>query len=79
MACMPTSTFVFLDTNILVRYVTQGQPGYEPDHWQALRRFLDDRSVALLVPEVVLLEFEKVTRDLDEKYNLQWQRLRSTY
>ena len=51
--------------------MTQGQPGCETDYWQELRRFLEDHSVALLIPEVVSLEFEKVTRDLDKAYDLQ--------
>jgi predicted nucleic acid-binding protein len=64
---MPTSTFVFLDTNILFRYVTQGQPGCEAEHWEELKKAVEGRAVTLLVPEVVTLEFEKLVRKLDQK------------
>lgn len=63
---MSTSTFVFLDTNILFRYVTQGQPGCEPEHWEELKRTVDDSSITLLVPEVVALEFEKKVYKLEQ-------------
>jgi hypothetical protein len=57
---MPT-TFVCLDTNILYRFATQGQKGCEPVHWRALLALVEKSKVKLLMPEVVALEFEKLT------------------
>jgi hypothetical protein len=56
-----STTFVCLDTNILYRYATQGQIGCEPEHWQELLDLIDTPKVKLLMPEVVVLEFEKLT------------------
>jgi hypothetical protein len=30
------TTFVCLDTNIYVRFISQGMPGCEQEHWTAL-------------------------------------------
>lgn len=57
-------TFVFLDTNILFRFVTQGQPGCEREWWDLLAGFVAEKAVRLIVPEVVLLEFEAKVRNL---------------
>jgi len=65
---MPTFTFVVLDTNILFRVVTQGQPGCECEHWDELKAFVNDKSITLLVPEVVLLEFDNKVRNLKDDF-----------
>lgn len=59
---MPNSTFVFLDTNIFFRVITQGQDGCELEHLAELKRYIDDGTVCLLVPELVRLELEKQYR-----------------
>ena len=56
---MATPTFVFLDTNILFRVITQGQEGCELEHLQELSRYVEDSTISHLVPEVVVLELDK--------------------
>jgi predicted nucleic acid-binding protein len=56
------SIFVFLDTNILIRIATQGQPGCEKERWEELRKLADDSRVTILIPEIVQLEFTKHAR-----------------
>ena len=67
---MPTKLHACLDTNIPFRFITQGQPGCEPEHLDCLRSFVEEGNVTLLVPEVVLLELEKLFRDLDDDLSI---------
>jgi predicted nucleic acid-binding protein len=56
-------TFVFLDTNIMVRFLIQDTPKFE-DSWTKLNEFLIADNAHLLVPELVLLELQKKKRTL---------------
>jgi predicted nucleic acid-binding protein len=69
--------FVFLDTNILFRYVTQGQTGCEPQHWEALKSAIVSGLVKLLLPEVVELEFGKLCQTLKNDLEAQIQKVDS--
>jgi DNA-binding CsgD family transcriptional regulator len=51
--------YVFVDSNIWIRTVSQGKPGCEIEHFNALRALVHDKAVVLLLPEVVRLEFKK--------------------
>ena len=74
---MPT-TFVCLDTNILYRYATQGQMVCEPEHWLGLLDLIAQSKVNLLMPEVVALEFEKLsTTDFETTFAAEMKDLRS--
>jgi hypothetical protein len=53
------TTFVCLDTNIYVRFISQGMPGCEQEHWGALMSHVRDATVTLIVPEIVSLELER--------------------
>ena len=53
------STFVCLDTNIYIRFISQGMPGCEQIYWDILVSHVKNESIVLIVPEVVSLEFEK--------------------
>lgn len=64
---MQNETFVCIDTSILFRVVSQGQPGCEWNHWESLKNFLDKQRLVLLLPEVIRLEFAKTTIDLEKK------------
>jgi len=66
---------VFLDTNILFRYVTQGQPGCEPENWKRLNELIEGSKGRPLVPDVVELEFEKLVSGLDDAYALNFGKL----
>ena len=50
-----------LDTNIYNRILTQGQPGCEPEHFEQLKKLAAESKVTVIVPEVVLLEFQGST------------------
>jgi hypothetical protein len=65
--------YIFLDTNILIRVVTQGKPGCEFRYFSQLngqlaltssQPDLGIRPMRLLLPEVVKLEFKKRCRTL---------------
>ena len=73
---MIAKTFIVLDTNILMRFVTQGTPGCEEVHWNDLLDIGKRQNVTFLVPETVALEFEKVTDDLAGQINLQYEKMR---
>jgi hypothetical protein len=74
-----TTTYVFLDTNILFRFVTQGQPGCEMGHWEELNALVESSAVTLLVPEVVLLELEKLMRDLEKSLDLEFTKIEKSF
>jgi hypothetical protein len=52
-------SFVCLDTNIYVRFISQGMPGCEQEQWDALVSRVNDKTITLLVPEIISLELEK--------------------
>lgn len=56
--------YVYVDTNILVRVLTQGRPGCEFVHFRDLAVMAREGVIRLLVPEVLLLEFDKQLRAL---------------
>ncbi len=60
-------TYVCLDTNIIIRFITQGKPGCELEHWDRLTQLISDGSVTLLVPEIVMLEVGKLWRRMPEE------------
>ena len=51
--------YLCCDTNIVIRYLTQGRPGCEPEHFESLKDVVQGDVARLLVPEVVLLELQK--------------------
>jgi hypothetical protein len=65
---MPNTTYVCLDTNILFRVVSQGQPDCEWELWESLTKLVEDGKVALLLPEVIVLEFQKLTAELQDEF-----------
>ena len=69
------SIYIFIDTNIAFRVITQGQPGCEPEQFGELRRLMESGEVTLLLPEVVLLELEKLTRNLERDFDQQYTRI----
>jgi PIN domain len=60
------TSYVILDTNILFRFITQGQPGCEPEHWEELKKCAGHLTVRLLASEVVSLELENKVRNLKD-------------
>jgi hypothetical protein len=65
--------YVFLDTNILVRIITQGMPGCEMESWQEFSSLVEKRRITLLVPEVVLLELEKNWATLHDEFTKRYE------
>jgi hypothetical protein len=69
-AAMPV--YIFLDTNIYIRYLMQSKPGCDPQFFQELKQLIDDGKARLLLPEIVLLELEKfwgrMETTLDDKF-----------
>jgi len=51
--------YICLDTSILFRIVTQGQPGCETAFFQRLKTLVATGTVEFLLPEVIELELEK--------------------
>jgi hypothetical protein len=65
--------FVVLDTNILIRIVSQGQQGFE--HWDELRAMVERGEVTLLSPAIVLMEFQKQVWNSEEDFHIQTARI----
>lgn len=58
--------YVFLDTNIYCRILSQGKTGCELRHFNDLKKLVEGNVITLLVPEVILLELEKQNRTFAE-------------
>jgi predicted nucleic acid-binding protein len=56
--------YVFIDTNIWIRVLTQGRPGCEPERLEEFISLVDDGKLVLLLPDLVELELEKGRRNL---------------
>lgn len=52
--------YVFVDTNIWFRIITQGQPGCELEHFQELKERATKGTLSVVLPEVVRLELDKL-------------------
>ncbi|MGL4419238.1 MAG: PIN domain-containing protein, partial [Gemmataceae bacterium] len=63
--------YLFVDTNIWVRVISQGKPGCEIAHFDNLRRLIEESKITLLLPEVVQLELEKNWRSFTEKAEIE--------
>ena len=63
--------YVTLDTNILVRLVSQGMPGCETQHWDKLKSLASSSKIIVLITEVVLLEFTKQWVLFQEKLKIE--------
>jgi hypothetical protein len=70
--------YIFLDTSILVRIVSQGKPGCEIAQFTALKTLVEGGAVRLLVPEVVLLELEKSRRTFATDLDLHYEALKAS-
>ncbi len=51
--------YLFIDTNILVRIISQGKPGCEVVHLDQLASCVRSSAIVLLLPEIVELELAK--------------------
>lgn len=60
--------YVVLDTNVLVKFVTQGQSGFEQEHFDSLRHLVQSGEVTLFSPEIVELEFQSLIEPTTRKY-----------
>lgn len=67
--------YVLLDTNILFRYVTQGEPGCEAEHFDALVEFVKRGVVKLFDSEVVELEFKALCKSLEDGLKSEIKRI----
>ena len=52
----------------LDRIVTQGQPGCTIECFEELKKLAQDGKIRVIVPEVVVLEFEKFCRELENAF-----------
>ena len=60
--------YVCLDSCIFDRIITQGQPGSTVECFEELKKLAQEGKVRVIAPEVVLLEFEKFCRELDNQF-----------
>ena len=58
------------------RIVTQGQPGCTIESFEELKKLAQDGKIRVIVPEVVVLEFEKFCRELDNTSRLESNRFK---
>jgi hypothetical protein len=75
MATTKHATFVCLDTNILFRFVTQGQPGCELQHFEEIKKLVDSGTITFLLPEVVQLEFQGLISRMEDDFALHSKRI----
>lgn len=67
--------FVFVDTNIWIRVLSQGRPGCEIEHFEELRELQHQSKIQLIVPEIVELEFEKNWRGFRDQITASFLQL----
>ena len=60
--------FVCLDANILIRTVSQSRKGCELEHWEALQAMVNKGNVTLLLPIIVIMEFNKTVFHSPEEF-----------
>ncbi len=58
--------YVFIDTNIWIRVISQGKPGCELPHLETLSTLVDQGQLVLVLPEIVELELEKLWREFKD-------------
>lgn len=58
--------FIFVDTNIYIRIMTQGMPGCDFALFDDLKTLCENKIICLLVPEVILLELEKNNTEIPQ-------------
>jgi hypothetical protein len=61
--------YILLDSNILLRFISQGRPGCELAHFDALLKLLGGKSHCLLLPEVIELELVKLWGGFEDEVN----------
>ena len=70
--------YAFVDTNILIRVLSQGKPGCEPELFEDLRTLVTGNAFRLLVPDVVRFELEKQMRDFPRELRDQFGALKAS-
>lgn len=63
---LPTVIYVFIDTNLWVRLLSQGKPGCEPVFFDEIKELVGSSKITLILPEIVELELEKQWRAFRE-------------
>src|SRR4051794_29589655 len=58
--------YIFIDTNLWVRLLSQGKPGCEPVYFDELKELIGTSKITLILPEIVELELEKQWRAFRE-------------
>lgn len=56
--------YAFIDTNILVRVMSQGKPGCETRLFENLRTLVESQALSIVIPEIVEFELERHFLDL---------------
>ncbi len=67
--------YLFIDTNIFIRIISQGQPGCEVQHFEDLVVLAQGGVIRLLVPEVLMLELENKFRQLPRTFESHCDKL----
>jgi hypothetical protein len=68
--------YVCLDSCIFNRVVTQGQPGSTMECFEELKRLAQEGKIGVIVPEVVVLEFDKFCGGLDNDFSASIDKLK---
>ena len=67
--------YSFVDTNIFLRIISQGQPGCEVERFEDLVVLAEGAVIRLLVPEVLMLELENKFRQLPRTFESHCDKL----
>lgn len=70
--------YAFVDTNILIRVLSQGKPGCEFELFEDLRALAAGNAFQLLVPDVVRFELDRQMRDLPRELRARFGQLKAS-
>lgn len=70
--------YAFVDSNILIRVLSQGKPGCELELFEDLRTLASGNAFQLLVPEVIRFEIDRQMRDLPRELRSRFGELKAS-
>ena len=70
--------YAFVDANILIRVLSQGKPGCEPELFEDLRALVTGNAFQLLVPDVVRFELDRQMRNFPRELRARFGELKAS-
>lgn len=70
--------YAFVDANILIRILSQGKPGCEPELFEDFRALIIGNAFKLLVPDVICFELDRQMREFPRELKAQFGELKAS-